>query len=202
MQAEGKSIIIVAGGSLDMSQVKEKIEETKNPFVIGADRGAIFLLDAVDEKERLSDVKSVETLNPIKDDTDFEHALRRAIDMKPERITIFGVTGSRLDQTMASINLLALCLEANIPALIQDRTNRIRMINGDFSIQKKDAFGKYFSILPFDSLVEDISLKGFAYEVDHLTLKKEISRGVSNEIKDDLAFVSCKGRLLIMETMD
>lgn len=46
MQAEGKSIIIVAGGSLDMSQVKEKIEETKNPFVIGADRGAIFLLDA------------------------------------------------------------------------------------------------------------------------------------------------------------
>ena len=45
-------------------------------------------------------------------------------------------------------------------------------------------------------------LKGFAYEVDHLTLKKEISRGVSNEIKDDLAFVSCKGRLLIMETMD
>lgn len=217
MQAEGKSIIIVAGGSLDMSQVKEKIEETKNPFVIGADRGAIFLLDAgiipslavgdfdsitVDEKERLSDVKSVETLNPVKDDTDFEHALRRAIDMKPERITIFGVTGSRLDQTMASINLLALCLEANIPAFIQDRTNRIRMINGDFSIQKKDAFGKYFSILPFDSLVEDISLKGFAYEVDHLTLEKEISRGVSNEIKDDLAFVSCKGRLLIMETMD
>lgn len=67
---------------------------------------------------------------------------------------------------------------------------------------KKDAFGKYFSILPFDSLVEDISLKGFAYEVDHPTLKKEISRGVSNEIKDDLAFVSCKGRLLIMETMD
>ncbi len=217
-----KTIFIVGGGNVDNRQLfnmyKYEIDQKDNfVMVIGADRGVIYAEDAgckVDlavgdfdsvneaDKKRISEELRTVSLNPVKDDTDFEHALREAITEKPQKIICFGVTGTRLDQTLASISMLYLAVKNKIDMVIIDKNNRIRMVKDRFTIKKNEAFGKYFSVMPFCDSVTHLNMNGFKYETEDLTLEKYVSRGVSNEITAETANISCDGYLVIMETKD
>ena len=49
--------------------------------------------------------------------------------------------------------------------------------------------GAIFSLIPIDSTLKGVTLKGFKYSVSSITMYREASRGISNEIVDDLATV-------------
>ena len=51
-------------------------------------------------------------LNPMKDDTDTEAAIRLAIEKGAQSITLLGATGSRIDHVLANIELLGIGLTA------------------------------------------------------------------------------------------
>lgn len=211
------NILLVAGGKVNIKQLVQIHDTLNTPFVIGVDAGNVILdeagikpdkaigdFDSVGKEvlERLLSITDVEKLIPEKDDTDTEHAFRFALQMKPESIVCMGCTGTRLDQTMASINLLKLAADAGVDSFIIDETNRIRVVRGEVRLTREDIFGKYVSVLPYYSEISHLTEKGFKYEVTDTTLDKVLSLGVSNELVEDVGIISSDDYMIIMETRD
>ncbi len=48
----------------------------------------------------------------------------------------------------------------------------------------------------------NVSLKGFKYSGEHITLERKSSLGISNEIVEDTAEINCIGYLFIFESED
>ena len=99
-------------------------------------------------------------LNPQKDDTDTEFALRLAISMGAECITVLGGTGSRLDHVLGNIELLGIGLELGVEIELLDANNRIRMTDHGMVLKKEEQFGKYVSLIPYTAQVEHLYLAG------------------------------------------
>ena len=210
--------LIIAGGNVDTEQLKNVYQTLKpDVYVITCDRGTLYALqagipvdravgdfDSVSEAE-YEDIRSrvsIEKLIPEKDDTDSEHALMYAFSLSPEEIVMMGCTGSRMDHTLASMNMLKLCIDRGIPAYILDLTNRISILCGEGRYNKKDSFGKYVSIIPYGDKVYIEEISGFKYEVKNLLLEKAISRGISNELEADMGIIRTRDCILVLETKD
>jgi len=211
------NILLVAGGKVNIDQLWHIYKSMKDPYVIGVDAGNVILdealirpdraigdFDSVDEAmlEKLRSITTVEKLIPEKDDTDTEHALRYALDMRPESIICMGCTGTRLDQTLASINLLKLACDAGIDTYILDETNRIRVVKGEVRLTRADQFGDYVSVIPFENEICHLTEKGFKYQVQDITLGKVLSLGISNELTEEEGIISSDDYMIIMETRD
>lgn len=216
---------LVAGGEVSPKQLRETYRRDaaagRKPLVVGADRGTLIAeeagipvaeavgdFDSVTEEEYADiclfhkDSGTLQKLNPVKDDTDYEHALRWILAQEPSEITAFGATGTRLDQTLSAISLLKLALEQRVPMTLLDPHNRIRMIRNHFVLEKEEQFGKYLSLIPWGGDVTSVTIKGVKYETENLTLPMTGSRGISNEITGSRAEIFCRGLLILMETKD
>lgn len=142
-------------------------------------------------------------LNPEKDDTDTEFAIRTALKMGAEKITIIGGTGSRLDHVLGNIELLGIGIEEGVPIELVDSHNRIRMIKEEITLQREKQFGKYVSLIPYTERVEHLTLEGFKYLLTDECLKGFCSLGISNEIVEAEAKISFEGGiLLVIESSD
>ena len=130
--------------------------------------------------------------------TDTETAIRRAITEGAESIHILAGTGGRLDQFFGILQSMAIALKNRVECVLVDRTNRIRLIDGDFSIKKAGQFGHYVSLVPFSGEIKGIELKGFKYDVSDFSLSPVGAGGISNEIAEEEAFISFEGGLLIV----
>ena len=101
---------------------------------------------------------------------------------------------------LGNIQLLQMALKHDIPCFIKDEDNRIRMVKESFSISKKEQYGYYFSLIPFTSTVEGLTLEGMKYPLSDYTLHTGIARCVSNEIQEEEAHIRfSKGVLLVIE---
>lgn len=143
--------------------------------------------------------------DPEKDATDSQIAMELAISSGSSEIYILGATGTRLDHTLGNIHLLALPLNAGIPCFIVDPHNRIRLIQEETMLIKKRQYGTYVSLLPFTSLVEGITLKGFKYPLTNyrMDINANYTLGISNELSAEKAVISlASGILILMETKD
>ena len=140
-------------------------------------------------------------LNPQKYDTDTEFALRLAISMGAECITVLGGTGSRLDHVLGNIELLGIGLELGVEIELLDANNRIRMTDHGMVLKKEEQFGKYVSLIPYTAQVEHLA--GFKYPLADYCLKGFCSIGVSNEITEEQAEITFEnGILIVIESRD
>lgn len=233
MRGKMKHFFVVSGGNIDDGFACDVIEkqqkadcaeiscgEQKRAVFIAADAGMEFFyrngikpdiivgdFDSVGS-EALSYFRSqpdirIQELNPVKDDTDTEYALRLAISMGAEQITILGGTGSRLDHVLGNIELLGIGLEKGISIELLDANNRIRMIDKGVTLRRREQFGTYVSLLPYTSEVEHLTLRGFKYPLTDYCLKGFCSLGVSNEISEEEALITFDGGiLLVIESRD
>ncbi len=209
--------LLVAGGTVSRKQLLEMYEQMQHPFTVGVDHGTIVLTEAgikVDmaigdfdsvtdsEKDTLKNVEVVEELNPVKDDTDTEHAVRYIAEKNFDEVVLMGCTGTRLDHTMDSIFILKILSEKDINAYILDTNNKIYIRKGMITFNKESLFGKYISILPYsaDTLVSEI--RGFKYNADNLQLIRESGRGISNELPGESGYIKTDDYIIIMETKD
>src|SRR5699024_10087636 len=116
-------------------------------------------------------------------------------------ITLVGVTGSRMDHTLANIFMLRNLNKNNIIARIIDGNNRIHFSNEYIKIKKEKDTN--ISIIPISDDGIVVSLEGFLYP-----LKKEFigfgsSLGISNIIIEEYGEVIIhKGEALIIESRD
>ncbi len=209
--------VIVAGGSCPAAFLRKIIRRLSGPlFVVGVDRGVRLLketgirpdlivgdFDSVTpaEREEFLSTWPGTLLSPVKDDTDLEHAVNVLREKVPERVILLGATGTRLDHTLTNIRLLDRFFPAGIPAEILDENNRITLREGKTLLRRDEQYGKYVSVLPWDEEVT-VTMKGFFYPAESLVLKRNMSRGVSNEITEDEAMIFAEGKILLMETKD
>lgn len=208
-----KDIVIVAGGVCDLTAFRDILSDS---YLIGADRGALNLADngydidlaAGDfdsvteaELERIhGSAGEVVKLNPDKDETDLEYAIRRALKITGGTIHILGATGTRLDQTFSAIYLLKLIHDNGREAMLYDKNNRIRLIEGRVILEKSRY--RYVSLIPYGDSAVNVSLSGFKYSGEDITLERRSSLGISNEIVDEKAVIECGECIYIFESED
>ena len=212
--------VIISGGSIKDSFALSFLQQKKPEYVIAADKGMEFCyrngicpdvivgdFDSADGEvlSYFRGQKDVEiiTLNPIKDDTDTEFAIRHAMEKGASTITVLGGTGSRIDHVLGNIELLGIGLASGIPIILQDSCNRVRMIDRGIAIDKAKQFGVYVSLIPYTAQVEHLYLRGFKYPLSDYCMTGFNSLGVSNEITDERGEISFeKGILLVIESRD
>lgn len=209
-----KRIVIVGNGTLS-----KKFVALIQPgdYVIGVDRAAYWLIregrlpdvaigdfDSVTEEELSQIKKSVPSMlqfSKDKDQTDMELAFRHAIEKRPTDVLVLGGTGSRLDHTMATWQLLDLLLTAKIPHVLINETNRIRLMGPGKIVIEKASY-RYVSILPYTKSII-FSLTGFRYDLPKTKFFRDTTRGVSNEMTGRQAEITIfSGKAWVVESRD
>lgn len=215
-----RHFLIVSGGNVEDAFVCRMIESKQPDMIIAVDKGMDFFyrnqrmpdviigdFDSVDSESlhyfrELPDVQMIE-LNPVKDDTDTEAAIRYALAHGAEKITLLGATGSRLDHVLGNVELLGIGLQAGVPIVMTDTHNRIRMTDSGITLKKETQHGTYVSLIPYTEKVEHLTLRGFRYPLTDAVLTGFCSLGVSNEIVEEEAQISFDGGiLLVIESRD
>lgn len=214
-----RKAIIVSGGSIDQSFGLQLLNEIKPEYIIGVDSGLKFLytnevmpthivgdFDSVDpeiiqfyrEKTNIP----IRQFNPVKDASDTEIGLRYALELGVEEVFLLGATGTRLDHVMANVQILKIAHDTGVKAYIVDNYNKISLWEKNIFLKKQNSFGKYFSIFPFGGIVQDVTITGAKYPLEHYRLCPYDSRCVSNEIVEDTEIVFPEGIIILMETRD
>ena len=215
-----QKILIISGGSIEDEFAKAWMSDYQPDYIIVADSGMEFMRRIGENPHMIiGDFDSVKQetleyfntqpaitfhrLNPIKDDTDTEFAIRQAIELGAQEITVLGGTGSRLDHVLGNVSLLGIGLQQGVQMQLVDAHNRIRMMNHSIVINKAEQFGSYVSLIPYAGEVKGLNLKGFKYPLKNYDLKLYNSLGISNEIVEETAEISFdKGVLLVIEARD
>jgi thiamine pyrophosphokinase len=215
-----KRTVIVSGGHLDEKFAAGILNDENTEFIIGVDRGLIFLYEhdilpdyivgdfdsapvEIVNYYRENTKVPVREFNPVKDASDTEIALRLCLDLHRKNILILGATGTRIDHVWANVQILKIALDSGADARIVDMHNQIRLLNQSIVLTKEEAFGPYFSVFPLGNAVEDFNLEGAKYPLAHHTLTAYDSLCVSNEIEQNEVKISFPyGIVILMETKD
>lgn len=191
-----KGLIVSSGSISDYSRLQLAIDESD--FVICADGGVKHLLnlkkfpdlvlgdlDFINQSE-LDFIRSknipVNKFSSIKDKTDTELAMDYLIDREYKEITLMGVTGNRLDHTMANLFLLNTLHDKGIKGRVIDDNNMIYLIEDYLEIEY--LIDSYVSIIPINKEGIRLSLSGFFYNLDNIAIPFGSTNGVSNRIVD------------------
>ncbi len=202
--------LIVTGGNVETFICKDY----RFDYIIASDKGLEILdkynilpnyiigdFDSIDKHilSKYMDNKNIviKRLNPEKDYTDTHMALKFAIDLKSNSITILGAIGTRIDHTIANIHILKEALDNSIECKIIDSRNEIQLINKK-TILKLDNNYKYVSLIPLTTKASGIILKGFKYPLENAVLEIGHSIGVSNEQIENVAEIDLKEGILIL----
>ena len=178
-------------------------------YVIGVDKGALYCLnnnikmdlavgdfDSVSTKdyELIKNKTNVLKLNPIKDDTDTEHALNIVKDY--DEITILGgIKGNRIEHFVSML----IYLKKYPNLIIKDDNSLIFTLSNDLKLNKNEY--KFISLYSLDDNTK-ISLNGFKYNLSNYLFKKDDPLCISNEIIEDEAIIKLNGRILVIMTRD
>lgn len=137
----------------------------------------------------------------MKDKTDTELGILYLLEKKIDDITLMGVTGTRLDHTLASIFLLKKLNKKRVRAKIIDDNNIIYFVNKDIQIKKKDNYN--LSIIPISNQGIVVSLSGFLYPLNKKFIEFGSTLGISNEIVNEYGNIFIhKGEALVIESID
>lgn len=222
-------ILIVTGGYLDLSFAADYIKTLSFDKVFAVDKGLEYVhdlglqpsfivgdFDSVDEGiYHLYEVQTLmdkcpfvlEKYPPMKDVTDTELAIAKALEIGAEKITLLGAIGSRADHVLMNLGLLLQTSKESVDMFIVDEINRIRLLNSEVKsfckIAKKDQYGKYLSVIPLSANVTGLTMQGVKYPLNNFTLLQGNSLTVSNEIIANEAKISLEtGKVFIVESKD
>jgi thiamine pyrophosphokinase len=222
-----KRIIIFANGELpDLNPARLLLRP--DDYVICADGGtrhALALAIQPDliigdmdslEKGQLETLRksgvSIELFPRDKNETDLELAIHRAIELKPTQIIIMAALGGRLDQTLANIALLTdsrlTILQPGLPspdALLGRQAFDIRLDDGVEEIficrDQVQVHGRsedLVSLIPWQGAVSEVQTQNLKWALRKETLYPDKTRGISNEMSDDVASISIGSGLLLI----
>ena len=217
-----RSCVIISGGRLDIQFASDFIKKEQPEILITADKGLAFCEETgvlptqiVGDFDTLGEslLPKYEALgvpirkfNPVKDYTDTEIAVRLAMELEAEKITILGASeGNRLDHLFGNVLTMMAPTRAGIPCFMVDPHNRVRILTKALEIRKEEQYGKYISLIPLTTDVHGVTLTGFKYPLwDHrFHIETTGSLGISNELAEEVGRIDFRsGILLMLECMD
>jgi len=131
-----------------------------------------------------------------KDETDLELAVDFALDNGAGEIFIFGgASASRLDHTLANVQILYRALKRNVRAEIIGSHGRIFLASGETVLRAKA--GSLISLLPFAG-EPNITTRGLEYPLCAEKLLPGTARGVSNVFVEDEAELNVEDGAVIV----
>jgi thiamine pyrophosphokinase len=205
-----KCVIVCNGYGINKELIAEYLDE--ETYLICADGGANHLeklgiapdiligdFDSISDKVLAGyKAKGIEVIPfpPEKDYTDSELAVETALSKGFKKITILGGIGTRMDHTLANINLLKKILEAGCEGIIADENNVIRITSSNIKLKRKS--GYKVTLLALTPEVQGVTTKDLYYPLKNFTLVQGSTRGVSNEFISEEAAVSIESGLLLV----
>lgn len=210
-----KRVVIVSGGSWTDDYL-EYI--SASDLLIGADRGALLLIEhgltpdiavgdfdsvSQEDAERIRSASTrTESCDPIdKNYTDTELAFELALDQRPSEIVMLGVTGGRMDHTLANVQLLIRALHHQVVCTIRDANNYIQLTGSQLTVENHGF--TYISLIPATMEVNGVTLQGFEYPLTDATLRQGQSLAVSNKLAGSAGIVSIEsGLLFVIQSRD
>ena len=205
-----KTAVVIAHGDLELTpQVREVV--ARADLIVAADGGAALaiaqgwwpqlLIGDLDSappevQAQVLDHGGRIARHPTrKDETDSELALRAALESGAEEIYLLGVTGDRLDHTLASVLLLALPEAAHARITILAGRQRLLAVRDEAVITGRP--GDLVSLLPIGGDASGIWTTGLEYPLRGGTLRLGIPRGVSNVLTAPRATVRVESGILL-----
>jgi thiamine pyrophosphokinase len=148
---------------------------------------------------------AIELVDAAKNESDTELAVLAALDRGASTIRICGAMGgSRVEHEIANLLLLAHPRLDGVDAAILAGRSTIRRVgrpDGPGSIDLAGSPGDFVSLLPVDTVVEDVRTTGLRFPLVGEPLRPGPARGLSNELEGGAARVTTgRGRLLVIET--
>jgi thiamine pyrophosphokinase len=204
-------VLIISNGDIKDYNFYEKLLKDAD-MVICADGGAnhayrtklkphliVGDLDSIKE-EVLEFYKKegvrIEKYPPMKDETDTQLAMLKAIELGATDVTFIGVIGERFDHSYANLSLLLYLLNRNIKGKIVNEMNEIYLINKFIEVEGKK--GELLSLLPYSKEVKGIYTKGLFYGLSGQSMDLEMPYGISNVFTEDKATIEIEEGLLLV----
>lgn len=132
-----------------------------------------------------------------KDQTDLELAIEHSLPQDPELIIIVAALGARLDHTLGNIALLASENLRDRACSLDDGLEQVLLCRQRTEVH--GAHGDLVSLLPWGVRATGVRTSGLKWPLRGDTLLPERSRGISNEMTDEIAEVNIEsGPLLIV----
>ncbi len=208
-------IIVASGNLLFTPRINRLLEEAD--LIIAADGGATHLkqmdmaphviigdMDSIHPDTRCFFEKKFIPIIPHpsrKNQTDTELCIEFAIKKGVTAITMLGMTGSRLDHTLANIFLLRRLCALGIKSRIIDANNEIYLVTDHLKLTGKK--GDLLSVLPISDKVTGLTLRGLEYPLENAVISMGSSLGISNYFKKKQVNISVSaGVLLVTKSRD
>lgn len=180
---------------------------------IGADAGALWLAErGIRMRLAIGDFDSVHAedmalirryaeevivLNPVKNDSDSESALRHAAEMGYEKIWLACRMGGRMDHTWVNFRLAMMFPEK---AVLYDSRNLITAYRQGRHVIPKNGY-QFFSVFADEKAC--ISLEGMKYPLREAVIGRNDIYTVSNEIEQEEGVLTVhEGTVLVMQCSD
>jgi thiamine pyrophosphokinase len=121
-----------------------------------------------------------------KDETDLELALRYALGQGAKEIIILAGLGTRWDQTVANVMLLA---TASSSVRLIDGSQELFVLSSGEQAVLEAPFGSTVSLIPLSGGVHGVKTQGLQYPLDSESMDFGKTRGMSNIVVADPATV-------------
>ena len=212
-----KSCVIISGGRLDEQFASQFLKTEQPDLIIAADKGLAFCENSqvvptaiVGDFDTLGETLlpkyeamgvPVHKYDPVKDSTDTEIAVRLAMELGAEKISILGATeGNRLDHLFGNVLTMMIPQQEGIDCFMADAHNRLRILTKPLEIKKEEQYGRYISLIPLTTDVHGVTLTGFKYPLwDHrFHVENCGSLGISNELIEEVGRIDFRSGILLM----
>lgn len=193
--------------------------ELQKQYVIAADGGYLFLcqnqivpdlfVGDFDSSEQMEEFLQedafpqkleVISLNPVKDDTDMLYAIKEGIKRGFQEFYLYGGLGGRLDHSISNIQALAFLSSHQKTGYLMGQEMFATILEGETLVfeqsVKKDT---YISVFAYGGTAFNVTLKGFAYEIENGEISTNFPIGTSNRFVGNQGEITVSsGKLLVI----
>ncbi len=206
-----RAVIFVNGHVADYDRLRRHLRD--DDYLIGADGGTRHCLAlgctpdvVVGDLDSLAGetVKALEQKGvaierhpTVKNETDIELALRRAVCDGAGEVLLVGAVGDRLDQTLG--NLLILAREDwGVPITLVEGQQTAQIVRGGEIVTLHGTTGSVVSAIPLSPRAVGITYSGLRYPLTNAALDFGSTRGISNELAGETATVKIREGILLV----
>ncbi|MBQ6774425.1 MAG: thiamine diphosphokinase [Synergistaceae bacterium] len=140
-----------------------------------------LIIGDFDSHSKPDDLNNVIVLPVVKDDTDTIYAVKEGIRLGFIEFILIGVTGGRIDHTLANIYALMMLKESGKSAVILDDYSEMSIISAGERVNIKWGC-KFFSLINISGIARGINITGAKYNLTDGEIKSSYQYGVSNEV--------------------
>jgi len=192
---------IVGGGDFDI----DRFYPGKEDCIIAADSGLVYIEEAgyhpqwiVGDFDSLGYRPKGDNIvcHPVeKDDTDVALAAEIALEKGYRKLYFFGISGGRLDHTLANLQLLTDLSQKGVEVYCFCPDCTIAAISAGTIHFTQDYYGTV-SVFAATQEAKGVCIKGLKYALDDATLVNNKALGVSNEFTGQTSEISVKEGVL------